>query len=92
MVKKDLKETIISNEIKSCDNTEGAWEKLITNTLKTAEEAYGKRKIQKRTNETPWFTEEIKKLCRHKKTYLKYKSLNTLEDRNEYITIRNRVN
>lgn len=44
------------------DDVEISWAKLSTNITKAAEEALGKRQINKssRKNTKPWFTEEIK--------------------------------
>lgn len=62
-----LKQKIELNKIEPGDDVEGAWRKLKSNIITAAEEACGKRKVTRKNNKSPWFTEEIKQLNKEKK-------------------------
>jgi hypothetical protein len=89
-----LTEKISANEIDDGDNVDTAWMKIRENIHKAASEAIGKRTVRANNNNTkPWFNVDVKVLANEKRqSYLKYRSNPKPEERQEYITVRNRVN
>ncbi|XP_055378928.1 craniofacial development protein 2-like [Condylostylus longicornis] len=95
LYKNRLAEKIRLNQIQLEEDVETAWKKVKENIENAANEALGKRKINKNANKTntPWFTAEVKELATEKReSYLKYLSMRSPEAYREYKSVRNRVN
>lgn len=94
LFQKRLRDCIVENSINCSDTVNEAWTKVLSNILKSAEEAIGKRQIKssnRRRKYKPWFCEEVKTLSEEKKrSYLSYRQGNITY--NEYVVTRNRVN
>ncbi|XP_050516391.1 uncharacterized protein LOC126891253 [Diabrotica virgifera virgifera] len=90
-----LTEKLNSHNLETKKDIEETWKIIRKSILQAAEEALGKRKVNrnKREYKTPWYDERVKALANQKKqAFLTYKRVKTPEARDDYVTIRNRVN
>ncbi|XP_050456668.1 craniofacial development protein 2-like [Cataglyphis hispanica] len=87
-----LRQKIRENGIADEDDVEDGWKKIKSHMTMAAEEALGKRRINKNadTQHKTWFTKEAKQLAKEKrKAYLNYLNNRTSEERQKYKNIRN---
>lgn len=85
----------LDGPIDDSSTAEETWQFIKSSILKAAEEAVGRRRVNKNhlDNRTPWFCEEIKSAAKVKKdAFLRYKSNPTPEEYDTYKGIRNVVN
>lgn len=76
-------------------DSEECWMTIRESVQQAAVEALGKRNVNRNEREykTPWFDERVKVLAKEKKqAFLTYKRRKTIETREHYVRIRNRVN
>jgi len=94
LYEKRLTQIITEQPILDQDDVEASWEKVKLHIDTAANEALGKRRINKNSNKfnTPWFSPGVKQMAREKReTYLRYLNNRTPEEWIRYKEMRNRV-